>query len=110
MDHIVLLFVTSGVALLVAVALSVTCGHRRRARPVEEALPEARSLIHVLRNEEELQVAVRRATQFDRGIADMLRTRADRYERLIARAPVTEMPASRRLKAEGVPHQHPHSA
>ena len=50
--------------------------------PGDEFL-EPRSLVRVLRGEEELKDAVWRAVQFERGAASVLLNRADRYEALM---------------------------
>jgi uncharacterized membrane protein len=53
--------------------------------------------VHILRNCEELRDALTRAAQTERGIADSVRARADRYEALVIDAPVTDIRSERRL-------------
>jgi hypothetical protein len=75
-----------------------------RRRPPHRLNSEVRHLephsnVHVLRNEEELQEALRRSARFDQSILDKHQARADRYKALMASAPVTEIRPTRRPSA-----------
>ncbi len=88
---IALFLLLGGAVLLVVLGLSVIRG-RRRAEVTATGAPEQPcSVLHILRSEEELDDALRRAARFERGVAEAAGRRADRYEELIAPAPITEI-------------------
>ena len=69
---------------------------RRHGEPnLEAPHPPQRSNVHVLGSDEELRDALRRSAQAERAAIDRLRTRADRYEALIASAPITDIRSKR---------------
>lgn len=83
----------SGPSLVVRTLLA-----RRRLlggrRNSELAHRDAPSHVHVLRNAEELQTALRRSAQSERRFAETLTMRADRYEALIQPAHITNIRAN----------------
>jgi hypothetical protein len=73
---------------------------RRRGRQCIETPPmRSRSSVHILRSRDELRDALSRAAHTERGIADTVRVRADRYEALVVPAPVAAIRSERRLTA-----------
>lgn len=67
----------------------------RRARASGDVVrPEAPAIVRILRSEDELREAAHRASQFDRAAAEVLRARADHYEKLVPLASVTDIKES----------------
>jgi hypothetical protein len=94
------LLLVGGCVLLGVIGLSLTRWRRRRKMDSGVEFLEPRSLVRVLRGEEDLKEAVWRAVQFERGAASVLMNRADRYEALIAPTPITDIRATRRSLAK----------
>lgn len=85
MDHMVLEGIAGGAAMAAMVALGGQALRFRKRGQEEDVEPEVRSpLIRVLRTEDELQEAVRRAAEFEeRVVLSAVRNRRARYEALI---------------------------
>lgn len=90
--------VVVGVAILLGAVALATNRLRGARRLSGSSNPiEPRSLVHVINDEAELHDAARRAAQFDRDAAELLLSRADRYEAVAAAKPVTDIRSGRRL-------------
>jgi hypothetical protein len=75
------------------------------------AVEGQKPLVRLLDEREDLEVAVRRAAEFERRMAAMLEARARRYESLLARpATITQIPTDKRARTEAVPADEPDSA
>ncbi len=83
MERLILLALVCGTAATVVVRLCVGRVHRRFVSRIEVVQVEPRSVVHVLHTHDELQEAVRRASEFERRAADDLRLRAGRYDAMI---------------------------
>jgi len=89
-DSLALVVLLAVAVLAGATGLIVAATSRRRARTGPPARPEPRSVVHLLASGE-LREAVERASQFERGVAEILESRAARYESLLAGAAPTEL-------------------
>jgi hypothetical protein len=83
MERLILLALVCGTAAIVVVRLCVGRVHCHFESGIEVVQLEPRSVVHVLRTHDELQEAVRRASEFERRATDGLRLRADRYDAMI---------------------------
>ena len=81
MRLIIPLVCTCGV--LIAALGYVLLRRRQSGVTVELSLPTPSSGVHVLHGHEEFLDAVNRAASFERGIAERVQTRSDRYAALI---------------------------
>lgn len=83
------------VLAVVGVLLGAIGIHQRRKASGRTTAPEHRpSLVRVLTTDEELRDAVHRAASFERAVADRMRTRARRYEAMVAPEQITEISAA----------------
>lgn len=79
-----------GAAVAVMAAGAVMLRRHRAAEPLlDDAAP--RSLVRVLRSEEELREAVDKAVRFERMLADSVETRTRRYQALLSAAPLRRL-------------------
>lgn len=93
----VIVVLTAG-ALGCFATIRFVASSRMKSRTEVEIVPlRSPSSVHILRGGEELRDALSRAAHTERGIADSVRARADRYEALVVPSPVTEIRPERRL-------------
>lgn len=107
MSHAI--FLPIGLAVVGAVLGVVAVRLRRRGRGHAAAPVSASHLVRVLTTDEELRDAVRRAARFEQEAADRLRTRARRYEAMVADAKITELSPVQPARAP-LPDDTPRSA
>lgn len=107
MTHLALLLLASALVLTVAAA-AVVRYRRKSALSVEEPAP--RSMVRVLRSDEELREAVDRAVRFERVLADSLQTRTRRYEAMVRPAPITRIETALTARSEAADDPAPRSA
>lgn len=81
----------AALCVLVATAVLVRRVARHRAAAAGLVRPEPQSVVHVLTTDSELREAVERATRFERGVAELLESRAARYESLLRASPTHEL-------------------
>ena len=97
--------VAVAVALVVSTLGCIACiryvmkSRRKGGEGVDTVPMRSSSSVHILRSCDELRDAVSRAARTERGIADSMRARADRYEALVVSAPVADIQSERRLTA-----------
>lgn len=107
MTHLALVLLGSALVLAVA-AVAVVRYRRRNAPSIEEPAP--RSLVRVLRSDEELREAVDRAVRFERVLADTLQTRTRRYEAMVRPAPITRIETALTARGDAADDPAPRSA
>jgi hypothetical protein len=83
-ERLVLVAAIGGVMVAVLVRVFLARMHRHLEAAVELVPVQPRSVVHVLRTQEELEEAVRRAANFERRATDERRSRVDHYDALIA--------------------------
>lgn len=92
------------IAVVVAVVVVAVAGRliRRHRAPASIAESPAcpSSLVRVLTSDEELRDAVHRAADFERMVADTVRTRARRYEAMVAEIPIADIGIGRRRSVQ----------
>ena len=99
-----LLLIAGGLVVLATLVLSHP-RHRVPSRP-PITRPEPNPMFHVIESEEELRAAMARAAQFERGVAEVARARADHYEEIIPPAPVADMHSARTRTDNADEHAH----
>jgi hypothetical protein len=84
--HEILIVATAVFAVCVALGTALVVGHRQRRRAAQgsSARPEPRSVVRLLTSDAELKEAVERASRFERAVAELLESRAARYESLLS--------------------------
>jgi hypothetical protein len=97
-ERFILLALIGGAAAAVLVRLFVARVHRHLETAVELVPVQPRSVVHVLRTQDELEEAVRRAANFERRATDERRSRADRYEVMIARNAIVHIRGEQGLR------------
>ncbi len=97
-----LALVTSGVALVLAVAGWWWARRWRQDSAAPAEVP--RSLVRVLHGDDELREALERAARFEHGVAASLRARASRYEAMLPAARVTDIRADASTARRDQPH------
>jgi hypothetical protein len=66
---------------------------RRRSKHLEEVVTRECTSVHILRTEEELEAAIRRASEFDRRAAAVLENRFRHYRALATPAEAGSLPS-----------------
>ena len=84
--------------------------HRHLETAVEMVAVQPRSVVHVLRTQDELEEAVRRAADFERRATDERRSRADRYDAMITPSAIARIGVGRGEQALCVSEDQAHSA
>jgi hypothetical protein len=83
-DRLILVALIGGAVAVVVVRLLLLRVHRDLGTAVELVPVQPRSVVHVLRTQDELEEAVRRAANFERRATDQRRSRVDHYDAMIA--------------------------
>jgi LPXTG-motif cell wall-anchored protein len=109
MAHHILLLLLIGIACVLAAGVATVLLRRRKRTPAAEE-PQPRSLVRVLRSDEELREAVGRAARFERMLADTMETRARRYEAMVQPSVITRIDAGLAFRAELSDDDAPRSA
>jgi hypothetical protein len=85
MYSIELVAMSGGGAVIVGMVLLLARQHHRRVVKEAAVVPiQPRSLVRLLNDEDELNEALLRAARFERWAAEVCRSRADRYESMLA--------------------------
>ena len=95
MERLVALALICGAVAGVLVWLLFTRVHRHLETTVETAPAEPRSFVHVLKTQDELEQAVRRAANFERRATDESRSRVDHYNAMIAPIAISQIRGER---------------
>lgn len=107
MERLILLALIGGAVAVVMVWLLLVRVHRHLEAAVEFVPVQPRSVVHVLRTQDELEEAVRRAANFERRATDERRSRADRYDAMIAPNAIVRIRGDQEL---GLSDDQAHSA
>jgi hypothetical protein len=107
MERLISLALICGAGAFVMVWFFLIRAHRHLEIAVEVVPVQPRSVVHVLRTQDELEHAVRRAADFERRATDGRQSRADRYDAIIAPSPIVHIRGER---GEQCPEDQMHSA
>lgn len=110
MEGLVPLVLIGGALAGVMVWFFLVRVHRHLEIAVETVPVQPRPVVHVLRTQDELEAAVRRAADFERRATDERRSRADRYDAMIAPIAIARIEVGRREQGLCLSDDQAHSA
>lgn len=97
----IVIFAAAGVGLFLLAVVGVRAWSASRTRVVPgppARRPEPDSVVHVLAGDGELRAAIERASRFERDVAELLESRAARYESLLVRPAGSAVPELRSVR------------
>ena len=109
MDRLILVALITG-AVAVVVGLLLVRVHRDLETAVKLVPVQPRSVVHVLRTQDELEEAVRRAANFERRATDERRSRVDHYDAMMAPSAISHIRGERGEQGSSLSDDQAHLA
>ncbi len=110
MERLIPLALIAGTVAVVLVWLFFARVHRHLETAVELVSVQPRSFVHVLRTQDELEEAVRRAATFERRATDESRSRVDHYDAMMAPSAISHIRGERGEQGSSSGDDQAHSA
>lgn len=110
MERLIPLVLIGGAVVVSMVRLFIARVHRHLETPVELVPVQPRSFVHVLRTQDEMEEAVRRAATFERRATDESRSRVDHYDAMMAPNAISHIRGERGEQGSSLSDHQAHSA